>query len=202
MKSMMRSMVMLSVFALASAAVAGLYWGSGNNVITDFNGDPVPTSGSFDPTVGAFAQLIRITSGSSPSDFVASGNGVSGFDQVVATVYSGLNDDLSDPGVFAYAGTTIFSGSEYNGWYYVRVFDAAQPTVDAWNLGNNAPIPTGASYYWQSATYNYTHNETEPSYFNFGSGQTTLPINTIPEPGVLALIALGLVGIRLTRKNG
>ena len=74
--------------------------------------------------------------------------------------------------------------------------------MEAWNLGNSAPIPTGASYYFQSGAYSYTHNETEPSYFNFGAGQTTLPINTIPEPGVLALIALGLVGIRLTRKNG
>ncbi len=186
--------------ALVSATShAGLYWGSGINVIQDFNGDPVPTSDSFDPTVGAFAQLIQILNGTTPYAFVNSGSGISvGNEIVVQTVYSGLYDDLSDPGTFAFSGTTILNGSEFNGTYYVRVFDAPQSSVGDWNLGVNAPIPASAQYFYQSSTHSYTHNELSPETWNFGAGQTTLAV--VPEPGTFALLGIGMIGLAVRRR--
>lgn len=182
-----------------SLSFGGFKWGSGINVITDFNGDPVATSDSFDPTVGAFAQLIRILSGSEPYDFVNSGSGIDTLNEVVVdTMYSGLYEDLSDPGTFSF-GPFILNDSAFDGTYYVRVFDAPQANVGDWNLGGDAPIPASAQYYFQSATYNYVHNDLAPVTWNFGSGQTTLAI--VPEPGVLAMMGLGLFGLAAARRR-
>lgn len=190
--------VVVAGVLIAQIAVAGLRWGSGSNVILDFNGDPVSTSDSFDPTAGAFAQLIRILVGDTPSAFVASGSGVSGNDEVADIMYSGQYDDLSDPGTFNFMPATIFNDSAFDGFYYVRVFDAAQATLADWNEGTDAPIPAGAQYYFQSTVIEYTHNPLEPTLFNFGSGQT---LNLIPEPGTMALLAAGLIGVAAIRRK-
>ena len=52
----------------------------------------------------------------------------------------------------------------------------------------------------------WTYPKSDPAYDSFdlsGSGDlsTTLTPLAIPEPGVLALVALGLIGLRLTRKQ-
>lgn len=185
---------------LAVTANAGLFWGSGANVITDFNGDPVPTSNNIDPTEGAFAQLIRILSGTNPYDFVPSGSGINVLnEQVVDVMYAGLYDDLADPGVFAFNTAAILNDVSYNGYYYVRVFDAPQASEAAWNLGTSAPIPSSAQYYYQSSVLNYSHdNENPPIDFYFGPGQT---LNAIPEPTTMLLMAGGLIGMLAIRRK-
>lgn len=194
--------VLLAALILCGKAHAGLFWGSGINVIQDFNGSPVATTDSFDPTAGAFAQLIKIINGSTPFAFVNSGSGISvGNEEVVETVYSGLNDDLSDPGTFQFNATSTLNGSEFDGTYYVRVFDTPQATLADWNLGTSAPIPSGAQYYFQSSTLSYTHNELSAETWNFGAGQTTLAV--VPEPGTMALLGVGLFGLAARRRmNG
>ncbi len=188
-----------AAFMSAPTSWSALQWGSGINVITDFDSNPVATSDSFDPTVGAFAQLIRILVGTDPYNFVASGSGIDTFnEQVLDVMYSGQYDDLADPGTFTFTPTPILNNSSFNGWYYVRVFDSPQATLADWNEGTDAPIPSGAQYYFQSNPYQYTHNELETSIFNFGSGQT---LNAIPEPGTMALLAAGLIGVAAIRRK-
>ena len=190
--------LVLGAFLFAQMAMASLQWGSGANVITDFNGDPVATTDSFDPTAGAFAQLIRILNGTTPWDFVNSGSGIDTANEVVMdTMYSGLWDDLSDPGTFAF-GPEMFNNTSFDGTYYVRVFDAPQGTVGEWNQGTNAPIPSGASYYFQSSTLTYSHDDLNPVVWNFGSGQT---LNAIPEPSTVLLLAGGFLGIMAIRRK-
>ncbi|HMP72155.1 MAG TPA: PEP-CTERM sorting domain-containing protein [Kiritimatiellia bacterium] len=180
----------VSVLA-AMGLVAGLARGDliwlNSVIINDFSGNPLPASET-DPTAGAFAQLIQITLGSTPSSFVGSGNGTSGNDVVVQIQHAGQGDDLFEPG--------IFPGLQYSvnvsGFYYVRVFDAPQLTLSAWNQGVSAPIPSGAGYYYQSAVFEYSHNEFAPTpIFDFASagGQT---LNVVPEPTVVSLLAVGL----------
>ena len=197
-------LVLLSI----SQSFGALRWGSDAAVILDFNGNPVPSSSEelspftpLDPTVGAFAQLIRILTGSTPFEFVNSGSGISpGNEQVVGTMYSGLYDDLLvTAGAFPRSTDgTFLNGSEFNGFYYVRVFDAPQATLEAYDLGNAAPIPAGAQYYYQSSVYEYTHNPLVESIFDFGPGQTTLAVVT--EPGTLALLGVGMLGLAARRR--
>ena len=200
------SLIVLGVIA-SQVSFASLRWGNGSDVILNELGNPVPTSSEevapfipLDPTVGAFAQLIRILVGATPYDFVNSGSGISvGNEQVVETMYSGQHDDLLETeGAFNFTSVPILNGSQFDGIYYVRVFNAPQATVEAFNLGNAAPIPSGATYYWQSATYNYVHNDLSPSVFNFGPGQT---LNAVPEPGTVLLMAMGLVGLFVHRRR-
>lgn len=193
--------LMLLGFFSAQVAMGSLRWGSGINVITDYNGDPVETSDSFDPTAGAFAQLIRVLNGTTPYAFTGVGSGIDTANEaVMGVVYSGLNNDLSDPGTFAFPLVYSFGSSDYNGTYYVRVFDAPQASVAAWNQGTNAPIPAAAAYYFQSETLAYTHNELSPQTWNFGEGQTLNPI-AIPEPTTMLLMVGGFAGVMAIRRK-
>lgn len=201
MRNSVEKVMVLAAVSLLSAhvALAAMSWGNAPNVITDFDSDPVPTSDSFTATEGAFAQLIRILVGTDPFGFVNSGSGISvGNEEVMDVAYSGQWDDLADPGTFTFTPTPILNDTAFNGWYYVRVFDSPQATLADWNEGTDAPIPTGAQYYFQSSTFEYTHNPLEPSFFDFGSGQT---LNLIPEPGTMALLAAGLIGVVAIRRK-
>ncbi len=190
--------VVVAVLMATVSGYAGLYWGSGVNVIYNSNGStPLATSDSYDPTAGAFAQLIRILVGTDPYGFTGTGNGTSaGNESVMAVTYSGQNDDLSDPGTFQYAGATILANSSYDGTYYIRFFNA--PTTAGEWADNMNIYPTAATHYNQTVTYAYTHNESVPSTFQAASGSTT---TAIPEPATLALVGLGALGLRLIKRR-
>lgn len=201
------SLLVVLGFVATHASLGSLRWGSDANVILDFNGNPVPSASEeiapfqpLDPTVGAFAQLIQILVGNQPFAFVNSGSGISvGNEVVIDTMYSGQYDDiLETPGAFPRSIDGILNGSQFNGFYYVRVFDAPQATVEAFNLGVNAPIPAAAQYFYQSEVYAYTHNDLMQSIFDFGPGQT---LNAVPEPGTVLLMAMGLVGLFVHRRR-
>jgi hypothetical protein len=187
----------LTALLLTASAKADLAWYN-TGAISNFNGVAVATDDT-DPTIGVFAQLIHITSGAEASAIVNSGSGVSGFDVVWDVSFAGRGDDLhfENPGLFPLR-TGVF-GLE-NGYYYVRVFDAPQATLEDFNLGTNAPLPSSSQYYWQSDAFSYTHNEVSPSQFDFApSGGQTLTL--IPEPNVLALIFIGAAGLAYARRK-
>lgn len=194
-RTLYASLLTAVLFTLSASADLGWY---NSGAISNFYGVALATHDT-DPTIGPFAQLIRITSGTEPSAFINSGSGVSGFDAVWNVSFMGEGDDLhnENPGILPpRQGVT---GAE-NGYYYVRVFDAPQTTVTDFNLGTNAPIPSASQYYWQSDTFLYTHNDSFPTQFNFApnGGQT---LTLIPEPNVLALIFMGAAGLAYARRR-
>lgn len=192
------SLIVCGALLYTQSAFADLRWGS-TGAISNAVGSAVATSDT-DPTVGVFAQLIRILEGSEPSSFVNSGTGTSGNDIVWNTAFAGQNNPLhgDQPGEFTFQVGVI--GPEL-GLYYVRVFDAPQSSLSDFNMGTNAPIPEASQYYWQSAPYNYSsHNEILPTTWNFApSGGQTLTL--IPEPNVLALILMGAAGLAYARRK-
>jgi hypothetical protein len=185
-------------FFVAQSTYANISWGSGVNVISNFTGNPVPSSpffGPADPTAGAFAQLIRILTGSIASSFVNSGSGIDIANEVVVhTTFSGQSL-FADPGTFEFQTA---NNATNNSYYYVRVFDAPQATVGDFDLGNAAPIPVAAQYYFQSTPQQFAYSFGPPLEYNFGGGQT---LNVVPEPGVLAMMGLGLFGLATVRRR-
>lgn len=188
-------LVVSFIAAFASlAAHADLFWYN-NFAVLDENGDPV-TASETDHTVGYFAQLIF--AGASPDAFVASGNGTSGDDAVIETMFSGQNDFLYVDGFFPIQAVAAVLGSGGNGDYYVRVFNAPNP--DFYD-GTSAEIPASATHYWQSDVHTYTHSDTLPDTWDFApSGGQTLTV-IVPEPSVLAIMGLGLFGLASARRR-
>ncbi|HMO52508.1 MAG TPA: PEP-CTERM sorting domain-containing protein [Kiritimatiellia bacterium] len=200
---------LFTVAMMSHLSFGSLVWGTDGSIL-NFNGQPVPSSSEElapfipqDPTVGAFAQLIRILSGNQPFSFVNSGSGISvGNEQVVDTMYSGQWDDIMEtPGAFPYSINSLLNGSQFNGFYYVRVFDAPQASAAAFNLGNAAPIPAGAQYFYQSSVLNYTHNDLAQTVWDFTGALGGQTLNAVPEPGTVLLMARGLVGLFVHRRR-
>ena len=195
----MKRSALLGVVALLATVVcvkADLYWGN-SVAITDNLGTAL-TASETDPTVGCFAQLI-LANGSTANPFQNSGSGVSGGDTVMDTIYAGMGDMFYTDGIFPQA--LGVSGSANNGYYYVRVFDAAQATLADWNQGNAAPIPSTASYYWQSDVHSYAHVDGIPDQWDFApSGGSTMNLIAVPEPTTLAFLGLGFGALILRKK--
>ncbi len=112
-------------------------------------------------------------------------------------MFAGQGDSLYSDGFFPLQGSAAISGANPNGNYYVRVYDAPNASFAS---GTNAPIPSGAAYYYQSGLYSYTHSETLPDSFDFASSgaQTMTPI---PEPAMIGLGIIGVISLRLLRKR-
>lgn len=159
----------LCLLSSANAAHAALLWGN-NGAITNEEGTAVASSPT-DSTIGSFAQLIWAGPDETADPFVRSDTGVSDDDTVVATVFS-AEDFFAAPmaGIFPMRVLPLGS-SDSNKVYYVRVFNAPNPDYAE---GNSAPAPLRATYFWQSATHAYEHNELLDDHWNFApaGGQT------------------------------
>jgi hypothetical protein len=184
----------LASLAMVVSTKADLFWFNSVNIL-DFNGDPVAASDT-DSTVGYFAQLIF--AGLAPDGLTLSGNGTSGDDAVVATMFAGQNDFLFVDGIFPIQGTAAVAGAGGNGNYFVRVFNA--PNLN-FGDGNSAALPAGATHYFQSAVHAYAHSEFSPDNWDFApaGGQTTMEL--VPEPSVMAMMAMSLLVLGKLRRR-
>lgn len=193
----MRKVVLIIFTVCINAALsahADLYWYN-SGAISNQLGVALAASKT-DSSIGCFAQLIYTGADHEKDDFSSNSvTGTSDDDVVVATMFCGQNAVPSArAGKFPLQATAAVVGNGGNGDYYVRVYNA--PNLN-FNMGIDAPIPSLATYYWESGEHTYTHSATLPDNWVFTStgGQTSIPI--IPEPGVFGLGIIGLISLRL-----
>lgn len=178
----------------SAAAYSDLFWYSGGAML-DESGVALPAHET-DYTIGCFAQLIYTGPDGAPNTFSATGDGLSGDDSVVSTMFAGQTDPFYSDGYFILQSTAAVSGSAGNGDYYVRVFNA--PSED-FTQGTAAEFGA-ATYYWQSEEHTYTHSDTTPDNWIFDNSVGGQTLVAIPEPTILAFGFLGLLSVRFSRK--
>jgi len=186
--------VLFIVALMGFQAKADLFWNN-SVAILDFNSDPVAASQT-DSSVGYFAQLIFAGANNVADAFSPAGNGVTSDDVVIDTMFAGEDYFLFQDGFFPLQSAASVIGSAGDGVYYVRVFDAPNPS-----FGSGTSAPVVGSYYWESDTHTYTHNQTIPDQWDFApsGGQTTIAV--VPEPSVIAIMGLGLFGLASARRR-
>jgi hypothetical protein len=196
MRNMKFTAVLFASLFLVTVAKSDLYW-LNSVAILDFDGNPVAAD-QFDPTISAFAQLIFVGANSVIDSFVASGTGVTGDDVIIATMHAGQNDFAFSAGFFPEQAFPAVSGPSSTGNYYVRVFETPTPNFAA---GIAANVPT-TGYYWESAIITFTYvpppDVNQAIDFAPFGGQT---LTLVPEPGVLAMMGLGLFGLATVRRR-
>ena len=195
---MIKVLYLVLIIFVSFTAQAGLFWGAYTENQPVYDSDGVTALPLGDSSVlGAFAQLIRITAGSSAGVFTGTGTGIDVANETIADyMYAGQYDNSLPDGYFAYNIPSILNNTSFNGFYYVRVFNAPQSSQEDFD---SALIPATATHYYESATFQYTHNETSPDTYDFGDNSTTLAI--VPEPSVIAIMGLGLFGLASARRR-
>ena len=196
--------IIIAAFGLAIGSYADIEWfhdiSEGNPILDE--GAVAVVGNTFDSSVGSFLQLIW--AGPNGTIQAADGgatDGAGGDDLVVDTSWIGRNIFGPNDG-FAGAGPA-FTGDLDGGVYYVRAWNQASPNFAG------GEIPLISSFYGNSVVTLTNPNDPIgeppdlPTSFEFapnasGTLQTTI---AIPEPTVLALFAIGLIGLRTFRKK-
>ena len=177
----------------------GIGWFAEANWLNYGDGSTRLTGSLLDTSVGCFVQLLWVgANGSIDSAYIDGSDGTGATDDLVVDtrwVGAAVGDNGYFGGGDIAAGGNIVSGRVY----FARVWSAPSP-----NYASGLIPTSGTNRYQNSATWTYPHsNPLRDSFDIAGSGDlnTTLAPLAIPEPGVLALVALGLIGLRLTRKQ-
>ncbi|HRZ11729.1 MAG TPA: PEP-CTERM sorting domain-containing protein [Kiritimatiellia bacterium] len=190
------------LFVLATAVCTfgeGISWFAEVYWLNYGDGSTRLTGSLSDTSVGCFVQLLWVgANGVIDSAYVDGADGTGATDDLVVDtrwVGAGVGENGYFGGGDIAAGGNIVSGQVY----FARTWSAP-----AANYASGY-IPTSpTNRYQNSATWTYPHsNPLRDSFDIAGSGDlnTTLAPLAIPEPGVLALVGLGLIGLRLTRKQ-
>lgn len=183
------------------AMADGIQWAANANWLNYADGS-TPLIGDVSSSVGCFAQLLWVGANGVIDSAYADGADGTGTtdDLVVDTIWVGYGVG-GDDGYFS--GTSIAEGGDIveGRVYFGRVWNAPSPSYS----DPNGTVPSGALVRYQNSA-TWTYPSTQPTFDDFdiagaGNLNTTLTPLAIPEPGVLALVALGLIGLRLTRKQ-
>jgi hypothetical protein len=201
---MMRIVSLIIAVSMTSmAAQAILFWGAETPELLILDADnSTPLLEGETATTGVFGQLIRILTGTTAGSLLdqrGTGTGLSANEVVADYGFAGQFNLLGENGYFGYGQITPpDTGTNY---YYVRIFNTPHATVEAFN---NAYIPEAATHYYQSIVYSYVRNSGDPPpvpgvTIEVGGNYTSLEI--VPEPGVLAMMGLGLFGLATVRRR-
>lgn len=202
---MLKKLAAISAVALlipVAAMADGIAWFAGENWLCYASGYPNVLPGHLsDPTVGCFVQLLWVgPNGVIDYAWDDGGDGTwTTDDLVIGKIWVGyaVGEDGYFSSVYEQEGINpeVIEGRVYFG----RVWNAPSPDFAAGKIPSGPGVQYVNSPTWQYPSY-------WPTFDDFDlTGQsdlnTTLYPLAIPEPGVLALIVLGLVGLRFTRKS-
>ena len=192
--------VMAMAVAMPFVAMAdGISWSADANWL-NYADDSTPLAGHIsDSSVGCFVQLLWVgANGLVDSAYADGGDGTwTTDDLVIQTGWVGYG--VGENGYFNAFEITEGGDVVEGRTYFARVWNA--PSADY--VGGD--VPTGAAVrYVNSPTWVYP--STSPTFDDFdiaaaGNLATTQTPLAIPEPGILALVALGVLGIRFARKR-
>lgn len=196
-----KCIVMLCLLVVVCPVLAqadGISWFAGENWLCYASGYPNVLPGHIsDPTVGCFVQLLWVgPNGVIDPAYFDGGDGTGPTDDLVVSkiwVGYGVGEDGYFNAVELYDGDPIIQGRTY----FARVWNAPSPNYAA------GKIPTGPGVqYANSPTWVYP--KIRPTFDDFDityAGDLNTTLTPIPEPAALALVACGLLGLRLTRKK-
>ncbi|MBP7829566.1 MAG: PEP-CTERM sorting domain-containing protein [Kiritimatiellae bacterium] len=156
--------------------------------------------GDVSSSIGCFVQLLWVGANGVADQAYASGDGTGSTDDVVIEWrWIGAGAAGGDDGWFSGGLTAAGGDVQSNRVYFARFWSDASPNYAA------GSVPTSVTNrYANGPTWTYPHSDPVADDFDVtygGDVDTTLTPLAIPEPGVLALVALGLIGLRLTRKQ-
>lgn len=193
--------VAIAVLMPCVVLASGVTWFSGAGWLFYADGSTPLIGSQSDSSVGCFVQFLWVgANGLIDSAYADGGDGTGTTDDlVVSTVWVGYGVPGGADGYFNNVEVSDGGDIVSNRVYFGRVWNAPSANYAG------GTVPSGAAVRYQNSP-TWTYPKSDPAYDSFdlsGSGDlsTTLTPLAIPEPGVLALVALGLIGLRLTRKQ-
>lgn len=186
----------------STAISASVYsWGGGGLGVVNANEDPNATGPhAVDSYGGIDALVLNFASTVSLSSFQIGWNGTD-------NSYNGYND--SDISVYAWTGTAANGPTTYNksdsSWKLIGdYFDVGASNNSSGNLvaGGSAGVSTTTfSSYWLISAMGNSDSKIDAFKLLSVSGMTSTPPTGVPEPGSIALLGLGALGMLAVRRK-